>query len=113
MKRRDDRVYLHDILNAIEQIEAYLYDVSYDLFCQERMRQDAVVRQLEIIGEASRRFSQAFQDRHPEIPWQDIIGMRHKIAHDYFEIDLRVVWDTAKSDLAALKERVKRILSAG
>jgi len=110
MKRRYDTVYLSDILDAIEQIETYLEGVSYDAFFQERMRQDATVRQLEIIGEASRRLSQPLQDRHPEIPWQDIIGMRHKIAHDYFEIDIRVVWDTAKFDLAPFKEQIRRIL---
>jgi len=63
------------MLDAILQIEDYL-NVSYAAFCRDRMRQDAVVRQLEIIGEASRRLSAAFRDRHPAIPWQDIIGMR-------------------------------------
>ena len=64
MRSRNDTVYLRDILDAIEQIEAYLESILYDSFCQERMRQDAVVRQLEIIGEASRRLSSAFRERH-------------------------------------------------
>jgi uncharacterized protein with HEPN domain len=113
MKKRDDKVYLNDILDAIGQIEAYLEGIAYESFRQDRMRRDAVVRQLEIIGEASRGLSQTFLARHPEIPWRDIIGMRHKIAHDYFIVDIRVVWDTAKNDLAPLREQVNRILREG
>ena len=113
MKKRDDTVYLLDILDAIGQIETYLEGIAYDCFRQDRMRRDAVVRQLEIIGEASRDLSQAFLNRHPEIPWQDIIGMRHKIAHDYFIVDIRVVWDTAKNDLAPLRDQVLCILREG
>lgn len=110
MKKRDDTVYLRDILDAIRQIEIYLQSISYKAFCQDRMRQDAVVRELEIIGEASRKLTEVFRTQHPEIPWQDIIGMRHKIAHDYFEVDLRTVWDTSKSDLPPLKQQVEQIL---
>lgn len=113
MKKRDDKVYLNDILDAIGQIETYLEGIPYDCFYRDRMRRDAVVRQLEIIGEASRGLSQPFLARHPEIPWQDIIGMRHKIAHDYFIVDIRVVWDTAKNDLSPLREQVNRILEEG
>lgn len=91
MKKRDDTVYLHDILDAIRQIETYLQDISYDVFCRDRMCQDAVVRQLEIVGEASRNLTAELRAQHPGIPWQDIIGMRHKITHDYFDVDLPTV----------------------
>ena len=111
MKKRDDTVYLQDILDAIHQIDTYLMGISYRAFCQDRLRQDGVVRQLEIIGEASRNVTEKFQAQHSEIPWQDIIGMRHKIAHDYFEVNLRTVWDTSKYDLPPLKEGVERILA--
>jgi uncharacterized protein with HEPN domain len=113
MKKRDDTVYLGDILDAIRQIEICLEGIPYESFREDRMRRDAVVRQLEIIGEACRGLSKAFLARHPEIPWQDIIGMRHKIAHDYFIVDIRVVWDTAKNDLAPLKDQVEHILRDG
>lgn len=113
MKKRDDSVYLRDILDAIQQIETYLQDISYEAFCQDRLRQDAVVRQLEIIGEASRRLTEPFRDQHPEMPWQDIIGMRHKISHDYFEADLPTVWDTVKHDLPPLKQWAPRIVEGG
>jgi len=110
MKRRDNVVFVRDMLDAIGQVEVYLHAVSYDAFCQDRMRQDAVVRQLEIIGEAGRNLALAFQNQHPQIPWQDIIGMRHKIAHDYFDVDIRVVWDTAKHDLPMLKQQLEQML---
>ncbi len=110
MKKRDDRVYLQDILDAILRIEAYLQGISYEAFCEDVQRQDATVRRLEIIGEASRRLTEEFRSQHSEVPWQDVIGMRHKIAHDYFEVDLKIVWDTVKADLPPLKAQVAAIL---
>ncbi len=110
MKKRDDAVYLHDVLDAIYLIETYLKSMSYSEFLQNRLVQDGVVHQLEIIGEASRNLSQAFRDRHPEIPWQDIIGMRNRIAHAYFAVDLRAVWDTTQSDLPTLRAWGERVL---
>jgi uncharacterized protein with HEPN domain len=110
MKKRDDRVYLHDMLDAIRQVESYLKDISYDAFGKDHMRQDAVVRELEIIGEASRNVSESFQMQHVVIPWSTIIGMRHKIAHDYFGVNLRIVWDTVQNDLPPLKLQLEAIL---
>jgi uncharacterized protein with HEPN domain len=110
MKKRDDVVYLTDILDAIGQIEAYVQGVERTAFEEDCMRQDAVVRQIEIIGEASRNISPAFQILHPEIPWSKVIGMPHKIVHDYFEVDLSTIWDTVKNDLPPLKRSVSAIL---
>jgi len=111
MKKRNDRVYLSDVLDAIQRIEEYMRGVSYDAFFDDNLRQDAVVRQLEIIGEACRRISADVQDRYSDIPWVDIIGMRHKIAHDYFKVDLETVWDTILDDLPFLKIEMARILN--
>lgn len=113
MRKHDDTVYLWHILDAIRQIEEYLQGVTYEEFCQNRMFQDAVIRQLEIIGEASRSLTEEFQAQHGEIPWRDIIGMRHKIAHNYLEVDLQTVWDTVETDLPPLKEWLLRILGEG
>jgi uncharacterized protein with HEPN domain len=93
MSKRDDAVYLNDILDAIRQIETYLEGISYDCFRQDRMRRDAVVRQLEIIGEASRCLSQTFLHRHPEIPWQDIIGL--------FDVGGHLAWVQKPRELEA------------
>ena len=112
MTKHDDTVYLRHILDAIQQIEVYVRDVNYQELCQNRMLQDAVVRQLEIVGEASRNLSEVFRIQHQEIPWSEIIGMRHKIAHDYFNVDLLTVWDTVKTDIQPLKDWVESILEA-
>ena len=110
MKQRDDGVYLHDIVDAIQQVEAYLDGVDFQAFRTDRMRQDAVVRQIGIIGEASRKLSDQLREERPDIPWADIIGMRHKVLHDYFDVDEQTMWDTVRSDLPKLKQQVLRIL---
>jgi len=104
MPRRDDAVLLRDILDAIHQIDSYLADVTYEMFCRTPLLQDGVMHRLEVIGEASRNLSDAFLDERLDIPCQDIVGMRNRIAQAYFAVDLRAVWDTAKTDIPALKE---------
>ncbi len=108
--KRDDSVYLQHIRDAIARIESYLADVREADFYERAMVQDAVIRQLEIIGEAVRRLSDELQNAHPHIPWQDIAGMRNKLIHDYFGVDLEKVWLTAKEDIPVLKAEVLKIL---
>ncbi|MDM7940166.1 MAG: DUF86 domain-containing protein [Methanothrix sp.] len=108
--KKDDAVYLHHILAAIERIEAYSEGVSFQEFLQIEILQDGVIRQLEIIGEATRNLSTDLCRRHPEVPWGEIIGLRNRIAHAYYSIDLGVVWDILRVDLPSLKEDVARIL---
>ncbi|MBI5303450.1 MAG: DUF86 domain-containing protein [Chloroflexi bacterium] len=79
-------------------------------FEDDLMRQDAVMLQIEIIGEAARNISNEFQEQHAEIPWSEMIGMRNKIVHDYFEIDVSRIWDTAKDDIPQLKKAVSKLL---
>lgn len=107
---KTNEVYLRHILDAIQQIEVYTEDVDRKAFAERRMVQDAVVRQLEIVGEASRQLSGPFQDRNDDIPWHAIIGMRNRIAHDYLNIDLEVIWEVVKYDLPTLKARVSELL---
>jgi len=110
MKKRDDTVYLRHILDAIQRIQNYLAGVSYDEFLGNLLLQDGVVRQLEIIGEATTRFSIEFRDAHPEIAWAKMVGMRNRLIHVYFEVDLSIIWDTVHTDLASLKQQIAQIL---
>ena len=108
---KDDILYLGHINDAIETIEQYLGSASYQQFMGDKMMIDAVVRELEIIGEATNNLSRDFRNGHPEIPFRDIIDMRNVLIHDYAGVNTRIVWETCKNDLPLLKQAVKKSLS--
>ena len=108
--KRDDTVYLRHIIDAVEQIEHYTRGMSESEFLIHSMAHDAVVRQIEIIGEAARNISNDFQKSHPALPWAKMTGIRNKITHEYFNVNLAVVWDTVQEDLPPLKTAVIQIL---
>jgi uncharacterized protein with HEPN domain len=107
---KDDSVYLRHILDAINTVEEYLQGVDEERFKATRLLQDGAIRQIEIVGEAVRHMSSDIRRTYPEIPWQDIAGMRDKLIHDYFGVDIEKVWDTTQEDLPVLKEKVIQIL---
>jgi uncharacterized protein with HEPN domain len=108
--KKDDTVYLHHILDAIELIEEYTEGLSENEFLSNSMVHDAVIRQIEIIGEAARNISDEFRNLHPKMPWGKMVGIRNKIIHEYFNVDYSIVWDTVQDDLPALKISIKSIL---
>lgn len=107
---KTDRTYLLHILEAIEKIERYIEGVGFDDFSDDDMMIDAVVRELEIIGEAARNLSDSFQEKHSGIPWRKLRAMRNVLIHQYFGVNLKVVWDTCKNDMPTLKDFVERLL---
>ena len=109
--KRDDSVYLRHILDAIERIEGYLAGLSIEQFLQNGLLQDAVVRRLEIIGEASRNLPNTIRQAHQEVPWAEISGLRNRVVHAYFDVNLQIVWEVARDDLPVLKAQVLQILS--
>lgn len=106
---KDDYTYLKHIQDAITKIEKYLSDLSYDSFSCNDLIIDAVMKELEIIGEAANNVSDKFRQDNPEIPWRKIIGIRNVLIHEYFGVNKRIIWETCKEDLKELK---KSILSA-
>ena len=110
MMQKDDTVYLRHILDAISKIEEYVAGAGYQSFTQNTLVQDAVMRQLEIIGEAAKRISPALKDEYVHIPWKNMAGMRDKLIHDYFGVDIDAVWATLVQDIPALKREVTEIV---
>jgi len=106
-----DLAYLHHMRDAIERIEQYTEPVSREEFLDDEMRQDAVIRQLGIIGEAAGDLSEECRRTYSSIPWADVYGMRNKLVHDYFGVDLDAVWDTVQQDLAPLSRTVDAAIS--
>ena len=108
--KRNDRVYLAHILDAITQIESYTAGLVYAEFVQKRLVQDGVIRQLEIIGEASGNLSPDFREKYPDLPWSQIIGLRNRLIHAYFDINLGIVWDIVQTNIPPLKQNVEQWL---
>lgn len=109
---RDDRVYLRHIADAIGRINEFVVDVSEDEFRRRRMVQSAVVREPEIIGEATRTLSEDFRREHAGVEWATVMAMRNRLIHAYFDVDLTVVWEVVHEDLPKLAAFVHRILAA-
>ena len=107
---KDPRIFLLHILESINAIERYAFGQTLDTFLSSLKEQDAVIRRLEIIGEAVKNLPDDFKNKHLHIPWAKIAGMRNILVHEYFVVDIPAVWNTVLDDLPSLKQQVKDLL---
>lgn len=106
---RDDRLYLSNIFECIERIESYTRD-GKEVFLQTTIIQDAVIRNFEIIGEATKRLSPEIRAVYPDVPWQQVAGFRDVLIHDYLKVNLNRVWGVIEQNLPQLKATIEVIL---
>ncbi len=110
--KRDFIIYLADILESAELIEGYTKDVSEDEFYKSSEKQDAVLRRIQIIGEAAKKIPEEYRKIWSDIPWKEIAGMRDIIVHEYFGITMIMVWKVAVEDIPSIKLQIRNILDS-
>jgi len=105
-----DEAYLLDILISARKAIQFIEDLTFEEFYQSEIHQSAVIRPLEVIGEAARMISDETKTKHPEIPWWEMIGMRNRLIHEYFDINLATVWDTVTNNLPDLIQAIEPLV---
>jgi uncharacterized protein with HEPN domain len=110
MKKRENMDYLNDISESIDDAISFINGMTYNDFILDKKTINAVVRSIEIIGEASKHISKSIRDKTPEVPWVEMKGMRNKITHEYFGIDNKIVWDTINNNLPKLKPQIVELI---
>jgi len=108
--KRSVLLYIKDIIDYMERAESYLQNLTYEQFINDVKTCDAIIRCIEIIGEATKNIPNEIKEKYPLVPWRDISGMRDKIIHSYFSVDFEEVWLTVKEDIPKLKPLIKIIL---
>ena len=108
--KREFILYLEDMFQSMQRIEEYLGDLDFKKFKMTHIVVDAVVRNFEIIGEASRKIPSDIQEKYPEIPWRKMYGLRNLIAHEYFGIDYEMIWEIAKNNLPQNRKDLQKII---
>lgn len=111
MSSRDDRAFIEDMLARLELVAEFTQD-GHEAFINSRLIQEAVIRGLEIIGEASRNISEDLRDDHPEVPWRQIAAFRNFVIHVYWDIKLERIWEIIENDLPALNPQLEAILAS-
>ncbi|MBM7624931.1 DUF86 domain-containing protein [Sporohalobacter salinus] len=107
--KKNNQLYLNDILNAIIKIKEFTKGMDLENFLKNEMAQSAVIRKLEIVGEAANKVSKDLRNEYDNIPWGEIIGTRNKLIHDYSGVDIILVWNIVNQELDILEENLRKI----
>lgn len=110
MKKRSHLLFLKDILESMEKIESYISGMDYEKFEGNKMVFDAVLRNLEVIGEAAKNVPADVRKKHSDIPWKRIVGLRNVTIHEYFGVDSSIIWEIIKKNLPDTREKIRRII---
>jgi len=108
--KRDYRLFLKDIIQAMEAIEKFVEGMDFEQFIGDDKTSSAVIRKFEILGEAAKNIPNWIREKYPHIPWRRIVGMRDRLIHAYFGIDYKLVWDAIKVEIPKLKPELEKIL---
>jgi uncharacterized protein with HEPN domain len=112
MSKRGDFELVSDIYEAIRRIDSYLKNISNEKFYKDTKTQDAIIRNLEIIGEAAKNVSKSLKEKHSGIPWKEMAGIRDRLIHHYFGINIDVVWGVATEDLPSIVKNIQAIIKS-
>jgi uncharacterized protein with HEPN domain len=112
MSERSQELFLADILESIDALESFIDGCDFNFFCSDRKTFSATIRELEIIGEAIKNISDEIKSRYPEVLWQEIRSFRNKITHEYFGVDVHIVWDVVQNELVPLRAQINIILQS-
>ena len=107
---KDPLIFIRHMVESMTFIESFSKGLTKEHLAQDELKQSAIIRKIEIVGEAAKNLPKEYISKHPSIPWKDIIGMRDKIIHHYFDIDLDIVWQVITVDLPDVKKKLNQIL---
>lgn len=108
---KNPEIFLNHILESVDQIEKSMQNITVEFFRSDREKQNAVIREYEIVGEAMKNIPAGFRRKYPQVPWARAMGMRNKLIHEYFGVDLGLIWKTTKEDLPRLRTEIEGILN--
>ncbi len=106
---KDVNIFIDDILDSMNKIEKYIADISFNEFKENEMVIDAVLRNIEVIGEAARNLPDSFRNKNENIPWRQMIGMRNIVIHEYFGVDLNIIWEIVTKDVPKAKKMIEKL----
>ncbi len=112
MRKRDYRDYLQDIIDSINDIESFTKNMTYEDFTKDRKTINAIIRSIEVIGEAAKKIPKSIRDKHPDVPWKKMAGMRDKMIHEYFGMDVGILWKVVKENIPPLKPLIEDVLKS-